>query len=213
MPYLRKRGTDDVFVSTPNLATRDDMLPMTDEQAEAVMEGKLSLKGTDFSQTTSEDGKRIVTKYLRKHGTNELFAYTDLLAERRDMIPTTEAQAENIKNGTIDYVKLENVVVDINKPLQPNPDDDIRIDMTDTLRGPPPMTPSPGVPGTATAPHGNPIVDARAGVKNQQIDKLSTMSKDEMMTFAREKYQVNIDKRKNEETVREIVTMLIQDNP
>ena len=216
MPYLRKRGTDDVFVSTPNLAARDDMLPMTDEQAEAVMKGNLSLKGTDFSQTTSEDGKRIVTKYLRKRGTNELFAYTDMLAERRDMIPTTEAQAENIKNGTIDYVKLENVVVDTTKPLQPNPDDDIRIDMTDTLRGPLPAESTPPAPrgaGTATAPPENPIVDARAGVKNQQIDKLSTMSKDEMMTFAKEKFQVNIDKRKNEETVREIVTLLIQDNP
>lgn len=218
MPYLRKRGTDDIFVSTPHLAARDDMLPVTDEQMQEIVKGQLSLKGTDFSQTTSEDGKRIVTKYLRKHGTNELFVYTDTLALRTDMVPTTEDQAAKIKEGAVDYQKLENV--QLNPMQEPAPVEEGRVDITDL----PPATPTPLGAGTAdqetltpppAAPVGDGIStpDGLSDAKKEQIAKLDTMGKDEMVTFAKDKFQVDLDKRKSEEKIREIVTGLIQDNP
>ena len=222
MSYLRKRGTDDIFVSTPALVARLDMLPVTEDQAKSIIKGDLSMKGSDFSQTTTEDGKKLVTKFLRKHGTNELFLYTDALALRGDMVPTTEAQAALIREGQMDYQKLENVQVDATPP-PPNPDDG-RVDMTDIP--PPAVTLPPGTPASETPPGtGKPIEttppsatstpssDNLSDLKKEQISKLGTMSKDEMITFAKEKFQVNVDKRKNEETVREIVTLLIQENP
>lgn len=234
MPYLRKRGTDDLFVSTPHLAARDDMLPVTDEQAQEIIKGQLSLKGTDFSQTTSEDGKRIVTKFLRKHGTNELFVYTDALALRADMVPTTEDQAAKIKEGLVDFQKLENVQLN---PMQETPIPvEGRVDMTEPPTPPPvpEMTtpPAPQGAGTETTPPATPEVRAQgsgptgpagagaggpgAGLsdaKQEQIAKLGVMSKDEMVLFAKDKFQVDLDKRKSEDKVREIVTGLIQDNP
>jgi len=244
MSYLRKRGTDEILVSTPALVARLDMLPVTEDQAKAIIKGELSLKGSDFSQTTTEDGKKLVTKFLRKHGTNELFLYTDALALRGDMVPTTEAQAALIRDGQMDYQKLENVQVDATQPTT-NPDDG-RVDMTeppptadsnleevkkmasagepliDITRAPgsldvPPSSapPAPLGAGTETVPPqttGN-LSDSLSDLKKEQIAKLGTMSKDEMISFVKDKFQVSVDKRKNEETVREIVTLLIQENP
>lgn len=232
MSYLRKRGTDDIFVSTPALATRHDMVPVTDDQAKAIMKGDLSLKGSDFSQTTTEDGKKLVTQYLRKHGTNELFVYTDALAQRNDMVPCTEAQAALIRGGDVDFAKIENVQPN---PMQEQvPVEEGRVDMSEIPPPPsPPETPTPPATqgagteitppastATATVPNdssastqGAPTQDGLSDAKKEQIAKLGNMGKDEMVAFAKDKFQVDIDKRKSEDKIREIVTALIQDNP
>jgi hypothetical protein len=205
------------------------MLPVTDGQAAQIIKGELSLKGSDFSQTTTEDGKKLVTKFLRKHGTNELFLYTDALALRGDMVPTTEAQAALIRGGQVDFKQLENVQINPEQP-PPNPDDG-RVDMTEPPPQPPnpnPGEPPPGTDGTVTEPPNGgqgtgPTGPAGAGAggpgvtlsdaKQEQIAKLGTMSKDELVAFGKDKFQVDIDKRKSEDKIREIVTGLIQDNP
>jgi len=188
-PFLRKRGTTTVFPWTETLARRSDMDPYWPEQGGDSASRAASLSG--MAVADARKGER--PPFLRKHGTNTIFPWTETLSKRGDM----EAYWPPVE-GADDEGEDVPASDDEGEDVPASDEEGEGVPASDDESGT--VTPGPGLGGlmqhaaplpSLIDPGPPPSLDTpKTKTPDATEESLKAMSMLELRAYAREKYQM-----------------------